>query len=281
MTGECIRRGLTTWAACRCEPCKVSNRRLAKLARNGRLTRIPSEVGMSLLQQWDDAGWTALAIASATGVSENTVSNWLAKIRTGRTFKMGPAACQKLVHAGRPTNGFIGAAIPRRMLRALARIGWACEALTAQLRARGHSIGAVTLHCIRSGRTARVHTWLANAITDLYLELELQPRNSRQTVDFAIAANWPGPLAWDEDTLYDPTARPQGTNLKKACAVIDDAAIERVIAGDRSVKLYKGETEEVVRRLLAAGVTTHAINANYGIKAERYIKVSDRQKVAA
>lgn len=281
MTGECIRRGLTTWAACRCEPCKVSNRRLAKLARLGRLHRIPPEVGMAILQQMADSGWTAPAIASATGVSENTVSNWLAKIRNGRTFKLGPAACQQLVHAGRPTEGFVGTEIPRRMLRALARIGWGCGVLTDRLRAKGHTIGGATLDSIRGGRTARVHTWLANAITDLFLELELQPRESRQTVGFAIAEGWPGPFAWDEDTLYDPHARPRGIDPRRAAAVIDDAAIERVIAGDRNVKLYKGETEEVVRRLIAAGVTTNVIRNDYGIKAERYIKVGDRQQAAA
>ena len=268
----CIRRGnLTTWTNCTCPPCTAGRNRLSKLARNGRFHRVPSEQGMAVLHRMIAAGMTAPAIADATGVSENTASNWLAKIRTGKTFRLGPAACHLLVNAKTPTDGYVGTTGPRRMLQALARIGWSCDELTRRVREHGHTVGGNTLHAVRTGKTERVRAWLANDITELYRALQWTTGQSDQSIRIAIANNWASPLAWEDDTIHDPATRPVGlVTTADPPAIIDESRIQRRIDGDRTVRLHKGESAEVVRRMLANGFTGRQINRRTGIKTERY-----------
>jgi predicted transcriptional regulator len=226
---------------------------------------------MAALLQMMNVGMTASAIADAAGVSENTVSNWLAKLRSGRTFTLGALACSRLINAKIPETGKVGTTGPRRMLRALARIGWSCEELTRRVNANGRTIGEHTLWSIRSGRTERVRAWVANEITALYRELQMTPGGSEQTVRLAIANDWASPLAWDDDAIDDPAARPVGViTAAWDPAGHDDARIERRINGDRTIKLHKGESVEVVRRMLATGHTQTAIRRITGLKPERY-----------
>jgi transposase len=276
-TQACIRRGnLTTWSSCRCESCKAANCRLAKLARNGRFDRIPSAYGLAILRRMMESGMTAPAIASAVDVSENTASNWLAKLRTGKPLQLGAVACQKLANAKPPTDGFIGSLIPRRMLRALGRIGWSCDHLTRDLRSHGVTIGEHTLWAVRNGRTDRVRAQLANQIADLYSDLQMTPGPSDQTIRLATADKWPGPLSWDD--INDPNAKPVGVTGRYIVGdYIDEAAVVRRMAGDR-VTLTKEERIEVVRRLRVAEWTFNQIEEHTGLNVDRYIA---REKAAA
>lgn len=278
MTAEtCIRRGdLTTWSVCRCPDCRARTLRLAKLARNGRFNRIPPEQGMAALLQMMNAGMTAPAIADATGISENTISNWLAKLRSGRTFKLGARACSLLVNAKIPETGMVGTVGPRRMLRSLARIGWSCDELTRRINANGRTIGEHTLWSIRNGRTQRVRAWVANEICALYRDLEMTPGASEQSVRLAAAKNWPGTLAWDEDTIHDPNARPRGAGQEphRHRGDVDEVAVIRAMAGDRTVGLSKADRAEVSRRLRAQGWSFAAIEAHTGLKADRYLEAA-------
>lgn len=272
----CIRRGLTTWPTCNCPPCRTTRRRLGKLARNGHFNRIPPEQGMAALLQMMNTGMTAPAIADATGISENTISNWLGKLRAGGTFRLGARACYLLTEAKIPELGLVGAAVPRRMLQALARIGWSCDELTRRVRAHGKTIGTNTLHSIRAGNTQRVRAWVANEITALYHELEMTPGQSDQTIRIAIARRWASPLAWDDDTIDDPKARPAGVrgSGRPHRHEVDEVAVLRAMHGDRTVNLTKAERTEVSLHLRADGWSFERIEAHTGLKAERYVGVA-------
>jgi transcriptional regulator with XRE-family HTH domain len=281
-TAVCIRKGeLSTWSQCQCGDCKLVSKRLHKLSRNGRFNRIPSEQGVAVLRQMMAADMTHRSIATAVGVSPATVSGWMTKLRRGKHLHLGAVACHKLLNAQRPTAGLVGTLIPMRMLRALARIGWSAEELTRRVRRRGFTVGANTLWTIRKGRTARVHATLANVIADLYQELHMTPGGSKGTITLAAAADWPSTFAWDDIT--DHREIPVGVHDdQEAKQGLDESAIERRLNGDRTARLHKGEAVEVVRRLIAAGKSNRAIRRDYGIKAERYIKVSEtRAQVAA
>ena len=61
---------------------------------------------------------------------------------------------------------------------------------------------------------------------------------------------------------------------------VDEAAIERRLSGDKSVRLHKGETAEAVRRALARGMNTGQIERHLGVKPERYIRLRDNQEAS-
>jgi hypothetical protein len=78
-----------------------------------------------------------------------------------------------------------------------------------------------------------------------------------RTINRAKAAGWASPLAWDDDTIDDPTARSnRGTPL--GGTAFDEIAVERALHGD-DVHLRPVERAEVVHRLTAAGYSAAQI----------------------
>lgn len=95
---------------------------------------------------------------------------------------------------------------------------------------------------------------------------------------WANQKGWLGLLAWDDDTIDDPNARPAG--LKGPYVVgdyIDEAAVLRRMAGER-VALTRDERIEVVRRLRREQWSYSHIEEHTGLKTDRYIA---REKTAA
>lgn len=166
-----------------------------------------------------------------------------------------------------------------RRLQALCAIGWTNGQLGMRL---GVSRSRVS-NIIRNTRQG-VLPETAKAVSALYDDLwDVIPVGTGANRARAAAARkgWVSPLAWDDDAIDNPNATPLGVGPQDG-ACFDEQRIERRIAGDRSVKLHKGEAHEVVRRLLESGATTTQIRVIYGIKAERYLKVAEiRPGVAA
>lgn len=60
----------------------------------------------------------------------------------------------------------------------------------------------------------------------------------------------------------------------------DEARVQRRILGDRSIRLHKGEAEEVVRRLLAKDWSANQIRRHTGLQPDRYIRREDMERAA-
>lgn len=162
-----------------------------------------------------------------------------------------------------------------RRVQALCAIGWTCGELGDRL---GVSKSRVSHLINRSQNGVLVAT--ARAVAALYDELwDVIPvgQIANRVRGEAARKGWVSPLAWDDDTIDDQKARPVGVarDDDRDPGSFDESRIELRMAGDRKVKLHKGETAEVARRLIASGVSTLAIRRDYGIKAERYVKVGD------
>lgn len=83
---------------------------------------------------------------------------------------------------------------------------------------------------------------------------------------------WAPPLAWDDDMIDDPNARPHGNRFShRAKTDIDPVAVDRAIAGGR-VRLTRAERFEVVGRMQAAGWSLQRIEEQTGItRPDRYV----------
>lgn len=92
-----------------------------------------------------------------------------------------------------------------RRLRALSAIGWSQSYLAARL---GKATSAV--HILVVGRHDRVQRRIADAVAALYDELSMTPGPSEYARTTARRNGWAAPLAWDEDAIDQPDARPQG-----------------------------------------------------------------------
>jgi hypothetical protein len=88
----------------------------------------------------------------------------------------------------------------------------------------------------------------------------------------AAAKGYLPPLAWDDDTIDDPAARPHRAPGHTSKYDVDPVAVARTVAGDR-MRLTRAERFAVVAEMRAAGWSLHRIEEHTGIgKPERYVR---------
>jgi len=105
-----------------------------------------------------------------------------------------------------PTTG------PSRRLQALATLGWTVQALADHA-----GVDRQVLDGLLPGRRTHTTARTARTVRDLYDELWNTPRPTRSPHEEASAARarrraqdqgWAPPMAWDDDTIDDPNAKP-------------------------------------------------------------------------
>ncbi len=167
------------------------------------------------------AGMGTRTIAETAGVSRQNVQQLL----NGRPERgLGPSRkvmrriAERLLavpvpevpHAGVAGGARVPAVGTVRRLRALVAIGWTqtqlCDRLGWRLtngsRLFRAEAGMVTADTARS-------------VADLFGVLQMVPGSSQRARNQARRAGWAAPMAWDEDTIDDPAARPDRTPATK------------------------------------------------------------------
>lgn len=96
----------------------------------------------------------------------------------------------------------------RRRLQALAVMGWPTSVLWERL-------GSSRSYTSALRYADRVHQRTAGKVAALYDELSMVRGPSERASQDAQRKGWPAPLAWDDDTIDDPAARP-AHNLRGA-----------------------------------------------------------------
>lgn len=128
----------------------------------------------------------------------------------------------------------IAAAGTVRRLRALMRLGWNLDRLGALLGVTAATVSAILTHQYVTAATAR-------RVAHLYDELSMTQGPSTRGALLAARAGYPPPLAWDDDTIDDPTATPWAEQSNPV-ADVDEVVVERAIAGHQ-VELTEAEAE--------------------------------------
>ena len=128
-------------------------------------------------------------------------------------------------------------------------------------------------------------TWVSPATRDrilrAYDQLCMTPGRSQASRRAARASGWPSPLAWDDDTIDDPRARPI-TGRKSRRRGRDPIEVERAVAGEH-VDLHSRDLDEVVRRLNRAGrgMNDNEISSHIGVTARTVLRSRNRQGLQA
>lgn len=139
----------------------------------------------------------------------------------------------------------------RRRLHALVRMGWTFEHLAARLGVTGAAVRGWTYNTlVRRDTAARVAA--------VYDELWGQRGPSVKTAERAKTKGWLPPLAWDDETIDDPAARPSGTEKKRPAPMFDEIAVQRAMRGS-DVRLRPAERTDAVRRLTEMGLSSGEI----------------------
>lgn len=155
-------------------------------------------------------GLTRTSIAVAADVSFHTVKRILLTAKrvhghTGRAI-LGVTFRSALDRATPSTR--VPATGTRRRLHALQAMGWRLRDINALT---GHEIGAL----VRDHYTV-VRASIAAAVADVYDDLWDKPGPSDVTRQRALVRGFAPPMAWDDDRIDDPKARPVGVEWGRA-----------------------------------------------------------------
>jgi hypothetical protein len=154
-------------------------------------------------------GWTYEQIAAAAGVS-----TWVPhKLVTGRQDRLlhesetALLAVPAVLRASyRPTSP-VGT---YRRVEALQWLGWPMAHIAERVGLKPYTLTTMRYH----GKAVSYR--VALAVKELYGELSHLPGPSKQTATKAKARDCAPPMAWDDETIDNPTARPRGIRERAA-----------------------------------------------------------------
>lgn len=166
----------------------------------------------------------------------------------------------------------------QRRVQALACLGWSYAEISRRL-------GMDRTYLSKALLRSTVEPATAAAVAALYDELSMTTCTSATASRTAAAARSHGyapPLAWDEGTLDDPTARPYGYAGRQARAAsdVDEVVIDRFLAGEYRVPTTRAERIEIARRWHGAGRSLADLERVTGWNVARYFRITDQAEAA-
>lgn len=226
-----------------CEPCRDAMRAYdaARRAKRQRLI-VPADEAMQKIRGWLEDGATLDTISAASGTPRAT----LAFISAGQRTNITRYTHDCIVNAPQPEFGaYIPIAGTRRRLEALQALGWSLRSISRRL---GHE-RSWAHRVLAQQRVSRAN---ADAIAQVYDELSMTPGPSRWVSSVAAKQGRVVPLAWDDDTIDDPSA---WANL----GADEDDTIDHVVVGTlvdrypyadwRALNATRGERLAALERL--------------------------------
>lgn len=193
-------------------------------------------------------GLTLRGIADAAGISPYIVSNLNRGLKAGLhrdTEKALLAVTPEAVRARPNSEGMVPNIGGRRRIQALMAMGWRHQDLTPMLGINTANI----IHQQGEWFTKRKH----DAIKGLYDRLwDKRGPATTLSINRVIKAGYAPPLAWDDDTIDDPNARPDLGARVYAQGMAPEGAIRRADAVIEDVEflINSGSTwHEILQRL--------------------------------
>lgn len=193
---------------CRCLPCREANKRYCKQYRVKTIRqpiRIDAAPVRELLQEWVDQGYSQTQIGDAVGKKSGDIS----KLLRGQAT-IAPSVAERILRspgpAGTPAHARVDSTGTIRRGRALHAIGYQIYAIAEAVPMATNHLGRVLYH-----QPAAVSAGVAQGMAALYKQWSGRPGPSHFARHNARRRSWDGPLAWDDDTIDNPNARPEWT----------------------------------------------------------------------
>lgn len=160
----------------------------------------------------------------------------------------------------------------RRRIRALYWMGWTGVELGRRL-----GIPHYRVHILGTTKQKRVLRATHEKVAALYEEISHLPGPSPYTAGQARARRYAPPLAWDEDTIDDPTARPAGASKRDHDRIHPDrVAVLRIWQREPPKPLHAVDRREFIRQAVDRGLTQAEIADYLGVRTVN-VQVVKRQ----
>ncbi|WP_229686350.1 hypothetical protein [Longimycelium tulufanense] len=209
-------------------------------------------------------GWSAIHIAKAANTTESHVIKILeGKPRHTRKETARAILALPLVPgaAERQHHNPVGTV---RRLHALMRVGWSAHTIAQRC--------GSTLATIRGASRGIVSYRTASLVAQVYEELSGTPGDNPNTAKTARVLGYPSPMAWDDDTIDDPKAKPRGIANKpapKPHSYVDGCVVSRLIMGQhQGLRPSRAERDAALLALDRAGLNYAAIGGRLGMDTD-------------
>lgn len=203
-TRTCARPGCDRSATTR-SWCESDYRRQIRMGRVGYRDAEPAREHVHRLRQ---LGWTYEQIADAAGTS-TWVPHKLATEATRWAWSDRADAVMAVPLTPRTSHRGVDGTGTYRRLEALQWMGWPAATIAARLGLKPYTL--TTLRWRREPVSFRV----AREMAALYEQLSHQPGPSKMTATKARRRGYAPPLAWDDETIDNPQARPVGVRKQE------------------------------------------------------------------
>lgn len=177
-----------------------------------------------------DGGMSISQIQFASGVNRTAIRVLLgdfpgrtasAQIRTGTATRL----LRTRLNRGASIDGLVPSAGTVRRLHALVALGYPMRDIAARLGGR--------TRVVQIGRRPLMTAAAAQAVMALYDDLHDTPGPSTRAREYARNRGWLTPAWWDDDTIDDPLAEPDGTRTyDDQGRLIDDVTLPRPVRVD-------------------------------------------------
>lgn len=198
---------------CRCAACTRANRRGAKLREYARTHGAPpplvdAKPARDHCLDLMAAGMGCKTVAREAGLSKGVIQRLIwGNPDRGPSKRITRAHSDAILATGlRVTDHYrVDALGTIRRLQALSAAGWKHETMAGWL-----AMSAKNFARLICGRQGHVAAWRARRAAALYEQHWQGPDGHPGPTARAAAEGWAPPLAWDDDTIDDPTASPAG-----------------------------------------------------------------------
>lgn len=154
-------------------------------------------------------GWTYEQIAEAAHIS-----TWVPhKLDTGVTRRLWGESEESILGVPlvpRESHRGVDGTGTYRRCKALLWMGWPWAEIDRRVGLKPYTLATYRV------RHEPISYRVASRVAAVYDELSHLPGPSKQTATKARRSGYAPPAAWDEDTIDDPTARPQGVRRRAA-----------------------------------------------------------------
>lgn len=244
---------------CRCEPCRRANTRYAKWREvSGNVQLVDSTEVRQHIERLRAAGMGSREIASRSGVARTVVERLIGWDVSRPAKRVRPVTARRILAVDAVTladGARIDSMGTLRRLRALVAVGWTQTEIARRMGRTVANVGRL----IHGRRYGNVTQETATLVARLYDDLSMTPGPSLRARRLATRYGWAPPLAWDDDTIDDPTAAPDtGTPSRKtpkgrpiAETVEDFEDTRSVHGGDVNTAAFRlGMTADALERAL-------------------------------
>lgn len=165
----------------------------------------------------------------------------------------------KRLRYGRQPAAHLPAVGTTRRLQALVAAGYTWTALAGHL-----GVSCQRVRAIAFTVDGLVHPATSERVREVFGQLATVPGSSKLARTVAARYGWAPPMAWDDDTIDDPHARPTLGDDVDDRTVVDRVAIERALAGER-VPLNRLERHHAIHAGLARGIHRQTLSTTLRI----------------